>query len=108
MIHMRQKPVVVEPEVLRAGLSLYDLGLYIKVSQWLPPTADEISIDDFITQIRHGAFGEHHCEADLWAGLKHLADAGFLILDDSEDDEGPPVRRPVREQGARRPAGRIR
>jgi hypothetical protein len=89
MIHMRPKPVVVEPEVLGAHLCLYDLGLYVKVSEWLPLLVDDVSVDDFITQVRYGRFGEHHGEADLRAGLKRLADAGLLILDGSEEDDDP-------------------
>ncbi|MFJ9080443.1 hypothetical protein ACIRO3_35185 [Streptomyces sp. NPDC102278] len=81
----RTQPVIVEPEALEAGLSLHDLGLYAKVSQWLPDLEDDVSVDDFITQLRYGAFGEANSKAELRAGLHRLADAGLLDLDDHED-----------------------
>jgi hypothetical protein len=89
MLKLRPQPVVVEPEVLHAQLSLYDLGLYVKASEWLPLLVEDVKVDDFITQVRYGVFGEHNSEADLRAGLQRLADAGFLVLDDRSADDGP-------------------
>ncbi|MGO4457955.1 hypothetical protein AB4039_11685 [Streptomyces sp. M-16] len=79
------QPVIVEPEALGGGPSLYDLGLYGKASQWLPDLDDDVSVDDFVTQLRRGAFGEANSEADLGVGLARLADAGLIDLDDHED-----------------------
>ncbi|MFE6885851.1 hypothetical protein [Streptomyces sp. NPDC057702] len=76
----RPQPVVVEPEVLDAHLSLHDLGLYVKVSQWLPLLVEDVSVHDCIAHMRYGAFGEQNSEVELRAGLQRLADAGLLEL----------------------------
>ncbi|WP_329391296.1 hypothetical protein OG625_00780 [Streptomyces sp. NBC_01351] len=81
----RTQRVIVEPEVLGAGLSLYDLGLYVKVSEYLLDVDQDISVDDFITPLRRGTFGQANSEAELRAGLQRIADAGLLDLDDHED-----------------------
>lgn len=77
----RSQPVVVEPDVLDANLSLYDLGLYVKVCEWLPLVVDGVSVDELLMQMRHGRFGQENSEADLRAGLERLAAAGFFELD---------------------------
>ena len=85
----RSQPVVVEPEALDAGLSLYDLGLYVKVSEWLPLLVEDVSFDDLIMQVRYGVSGEQNSDAELRAGLQRLADAGLLAFDDQTDETGP-------------------
>ncbi|MFG2978387.1 hypothetical protein ACGFYY_36065 [Streptomyces sp. NPDC048331] len=56
----RTQPVIVEPEALEAGLSVYDLGLYVKSASgpWHPHLDDDVSVDGFIRQLRCGTFGE--------------------------------------------------
>ncbi|MFE5614109.1 hypothetical protein [Streptomyces sp. NPDC056524] len=67
--------------MLRANLSLYDLGLYVKVCEWLPLLIDDVSVDDLVAHMRTGRFGETNSEADLLAGIQRLADAGLLDID---------------------------
>ncbi|MFD9053443.1 hypothetical protein [Streptomyces zaomyceticus] len=89
VMNPRIQPVAVEPEVLAANLSLYDLGLYVKVNEWLPLLVEGVSVDDLLLQMRSGRFGEENSEADLRAGIQRLADAGLIDLDDEDDQDGP-------------------
>ncbi|MEU3657877.1 hypothetical protein AB0E67_35055 [Streptomyces sp. NPDC032161] len=61
----------------------------MKVNEWLPDLADDVSVDDFITQIRAGAFGEQNSKSDLRAGLQRLADAGLIDPNDETSEDGP-------------------
>ncbi|MFF7183449.1 hypothetical protein [Streptomyces sp. NPDC008121] len=61
----------------------------MKVSEWLALLCDDVGVDEFIAQIRRGAFGEQNSEAELRAGLQRLAPANLIDLDDPQEEDGP-------------------
>jgi hypothetical protein len=77
--------IVVAPEVLNAGLSMGDLGLYVKVEQLLAVLGGEATASRVVHELVVEAGGPMPGVADnLQAGIERLAAAGFYNLDDGD------------------------
>ncbi|MFJ7416587.1 hypothetical protein ACIQWZ_38185 [Streptomyces sp. NPDC098077] len=90
--------VLVPGEVVDdARLSLADLGLYVKLTQWSGRLA-EVDLDQMVTGLLDLSFGDRVDvdEAGLRAGFQRLIDAGLLQVrtarekaDQDRKDRGP-------------------
>lgn len=79
----KERPVVVPPEVLlEAGLSLADLGLYVKVEYLLEERSRQVGVDDLVQELLDGKAGviAHATAQDLRAGIDRLVAAELYDL----------------------------
>ncbi|MCX4682494.1 hypothetical protein OG413_46035 [Streptomyces sp. NBC_01433] len=80
--HGRSRAVGVSPEILAAGLSLADLGLYVKVEQLQDVLEGDVTVDAVVQALVHGATGPvpGSTAEDLRAGVERLVRWGIYTL----------------------------
>ncbi|AVZ78007.1 hypothetical protein SLUN_38935 (plasmid) [Streptomyces lunaelactis] len=78
-----RQEVVVAREVLASGLSLADLGLYVKVEQLLDVLEGDIDVARVIQELLAGTAGPvpDVSAGSLQAGISRLSAAGLYDLD---------------------------
>lgn len=72
--HGRSRAVGVSPEILATGLSLADLGLYVKLDQLRDVLEGDVTVDDVVQELVDGGTGPipGSTAEDLRAGVERL------------------------------------